>query len=160
MKNINYTFYFTLIAYKLFIENKKNNKFQNEQEFYSNFVTELFNEKIDFILPNLSDIFTDELLQNAKILCDFEALTFLPEESKNDREKHNQIVKDLFQKIIENSLFVKYNFDNLIFENWRIFIGMYVTFHEWCENIEFYNADKAIQQTLLKESPLISFNQF
>ncbi|WGL61059.1 hypothetical protein QEJ31_05555 [Pigmentibacter sp. JX0631] len=160
MKNFNNTFFLTITAYILFIENKKSNKLQNEHNFYVNLIPELSQQKINIFLPELDSKLCEEIFQSAKVLCDFEALTFLPDESKSDYEKSKQRVKELLQNVLFNDLFIKYKSNNLFFENWRLLIGMFVTFSEWCDNIDFYKENFDTQLILLKESPLISFNQF
>lgn len=99
-----------------------------------------------------------QILEQSQKLCEFEALTFMPDDKKHEY----QDLKENLQKSIETlkSFFIKNNVDdlqNLTSKDWRILLGVACTFREWCMDIGFFDLNSSQQEKALLESPLVSF---
>jgi hypothetical protein len=151
-------FKYTILAYNE-LKKLKYNKISStkEDEFFNKF-TKSIQKNNAFIS---SDILSEELanifLNQANIICEFEALTFMPDESRLDYENTKNDLNYYINKI--DHLLLKNNFEftkNFNEHDWRILISFMATFKEWVNNIKFFEIDNEKKYEVLKESPLIS----
>ena len=147
-------FKYSLLAY---FEFKKINFRMNENQFFNIFIDSLNQNKL-FIQSNFLNVDEVQLLLNqAYILCEFESLTFMPDESIADYENSKKNLNHIMNSI--DNLLIKMNYDftkNFNEHDWRILISFIVTFNEWSKDIKFFEIEKENSYETLKESPLIS----
>lgn len=156
MRNNKLTVHISLLSYNILIECKINKLNITENTFYQKLIAAVKELKL---LPSTIDLesnFYSEFLDKAKNVCEFEALTFLPDESRNEYQLATQELA-----AASNYIFAQYDFPNAIFKeafisHWRIFISAVTTFMEWCSDINFYKFSEPEQFKILQESPLIS----
>ena len=134
----NITFIYSKTAYFLFIQKKLNTINLNEKDFFLNFIAKI--EHLNFAeLTNIWDpLFCNDLLAKAQVVCEYESLTFLPDESKKDYQYAQNNLLLISKKIFTSYTFLNEIEKNLFTKNWRIFISIYVTFTEWCHDVNFY----------------------
>lgn len=155
----NITFIYSKTAYFLFIQKKLNTLTLNENDFFLNFITKIENINFEEITNIWDSLFCNDLLTKAQVVCEYESLTFLPDESKEEYQYAQNNLLLISEKVFANNTFTNESEKNLFIKNWRIFISIYVTFTEWCHDVNFYCFQKSEQLRLLRESPLISLNQ-
>ncbi len=155
----NITFIYSKTAYFLFIQKKLNTLTLNENDFFLNFITKIENINFEEITNIWDSLFCNDLLTKAQVVCEYESLTFLPDESKEEYQYAQNNLLLISEKVFANNTFTNESEKNLFIKNWRIFISFYVTFTEWCHDVNFYCFQKSEQLRLLRESPLISLNQ-
>ncbi|WP_338635957.1 hypothetical protein [Spirobacillus cienkowskii] len=162
MNSLEQIFKLSLYAYINYLNLKLNHiKQLNEKEFY-NIIINNFNKYDDFfnntkICPQLINTF----LSQAQILCEYEAMTFMPddlvEEYNNTKINIEKILDKIFYEILSQKNF---NQEELNLLNRRLFIGFVNTFKEWTEDIKFFKNNDNDKFSLLQESPLISLCLF
>lgn len=154
-------FKYTLIAFYEIKKSKENSKIKlNENEFFQQFINSL-NQNLNFLNSNVLN--EDQIilfLNQANTVCEFESLTFMPEDSKEDyknsKNNLNHFINTINHDLISNHYIFSKNFND---HDWRIFISFVTTFKEWTHDIKFFEIPNNNQYEILKESPLISFCQ-
>lgn len=109
----------------------------------------------------IKEPFAKTYLELCKTVCEYEALTFLSEDSKplyqNAKSELNSMSLQFNTMLVSQGIFVTQPFTQ---QQWRLFIGMACSFWEWCENTQFFSLSKAEQKTIWGENPLVSLEQF
>lgn len=95
-----------------------------------------------------------DLLHHAQVLCELEALSFLPDDKKQELAEvkiaistHRAEFQDLF---LENH---PLDSDFISQSQWRVILAMSCTFLEWCVDIGFFDLNVFEQETALLEFP-------
>lgn len=133
----------------------------NEKDFY-NIIINDFNKYDSFfnntkICPQLINTFFSQV----QLLCEYEALTFMPDDIIDEYNDTKLNIEKTIDKIIyEISLQKHLNQVNLNSLDRRLFIGFINTFKEWTEDIKFFKNNDNDKFLLLQESPLISLYLF
>ncbi len=162
MNSLEQIFKLSLYAYINYLNLKSNHiKQLNEKEFY-NIIINNFNKYDDFfnntkICPQLINTF----LSQTQILCEYEAMTFMPDDIIDEYNDTKLNIEKTIDKIIyEISLQKHLKQENLNLLDRRLFIGFVNTFKEWTEDIKFFKNNDNDKFSLLQESPLISLCLF
>ncbi|KAB8028130.1 hypothetical protein [Fluviispira multicolorata] len=144
----------TLLIYS---EYKKIEKEIYEDVFFERVKKSL--EKNSYILSNdfIDESFSKEFLESIRTLCEFESLTFMPDESKDDyqtaKTKVDELLKTLKEKCNKVDLAL---FTNIKQNDLRKLIAMCDSFSEWCSEIEYFKLNKKNRINYISESPLLS----
>lgn len=100
-----------------------------------------------------------DLLHQAQVLCELDALSFLPDDKKQELDEvkiaistHRAEFQDLFLK---NHLL---DSGSISQSEWRVILGMSCTFLEWCTDVGFFDLNVFEQETALLEFPFDTLN--
>ncbi len=140
-----------------FSEYKKLKQKIPENIFYEKITHTLIESKDFLSFPLIASDFADEFIFTIRSLCDFEAMTFLPDESISDYNLTKSKVNTLCENL--QIIFHKNDFTllNYFTENdFRKYIAFCDCFAEWCKEIEYFKLSEEEKMILLSESPLIS----
>ncbi|WP_186647913.1 hypothetical protein [Fluviispira vulneris] len=140
-----------------FSEYKKLKKKIPENIFYEKLVHALIENKNIFLNPFLEKDFSDIFIYTLRSLCEFEAMTFLPDESLSEYNTTKNKVKVLCENLQAICHKNDYTLLNYFTENdFRKFIAFCDCFAEWCKEIKYFKLSEDEKIILLAESPLIS----
>lgn len=162
MNNNVLIFKYSLIAYSKYVDLRKSfHSKLNEIEFFNEFQQSLLRhyEFMRWEIPN--EHLCTEFLNQAHILCDLEAHSFMSDENTllhiKIKQDINQTIQILNKILINNN----YLFTSLYsYDDWRKFISIFCTFKEWTENIRYFENFESKNFDVLKESPIISLCHF
>ncbi|MBX9703103.1 MAG: hypothetical protein K2X39_03010 [Silvanigrellaceae bacterium] len=93
-------------------------------------------------------------------LCTLEASSFISTENKETCEQLKSKLEVFFTEIEKNIFKQEQIEKSLSYQSWRLFIGSFVTFAQWCFEVGFFDFDTAMQMELIKESPLETLAYF
>lgn len=95
-----------------------------------------------------------DLLYHAQVLCELEALSFLPDDKKQELAEVKIAISTHFAEF--QDLFLKNHLldsDSISKSEWRLILGMSCTFLEWCANVGFFDLNVFEQEAALLEFP-------
>ena len=100
---------------------------------------------------------SNEIVSCARKICEYEAMTFLPDDFKEDYINVSNCIKNIIDNL-KTCIRVKVDF--LLENQWRIWLGILDCFIEWCVENKFATFSIEKQKELLIESPLMTFLYF
>ncbi len=109
----------------------------------------------EMLFTHLPHEFFEEFRIIACKICELDALTFKSEETKEHLDSLNMAIKPYIQVL--NDKLEKPAIND---QEWRLILGLYCCFMEWCEEVGYFDSTPEEQRFLLSENPLTSFPLF